>query len=121
MNQLPASLWKRWQESWTTVAEETVRVLGEEQAGRFIDLANAWIEIQGAVFDAYAREEWLSSLVFLTFQGLLKEVWWFNFQFLGGSYPRAEPVRGRDRCSIQEVQPSGTRKGLRSSGAGAAG
>jgi hypothetical protein len=87
MSQLPELLWKQWQEFWTTVAEQTVRALGEEQAARFIDLANGWIEIQGAVFDAYAQEEWLSSLVFLTFQALLKEVWWFNFQFLAGSYP----------------------------------
>jgi hypothetical protein len=69
------------------IAEETCRSLGEEQAMHFINLANDWIDILSAVLDTYSKDELSNSLMYIYFNGLLKEVRWFQLLFFSSNYP----------------------------------
>jgi len=69
------------------IAEETFHSLGEEQAMYFINLANDWIEILGAIRDTCSEDEFLNSLMYICFSGLFKEVRWFQLLFFSGNYP----------------------------------
>jgi hypothetical protein len=69
------------------IAEETFHSLGKERAGYFTNLANDWIDILSAVLDIYSKHDLSNSLVYLYFNGLLKEASWFQLLFLVGNYP----------------------------------
>lgn len=69
------------------IAEETFSSLGEEQAGYFTSLANDWIDILSAILDTYSKDELPDSLMYIYFNGLFKEVYWFQLLFLTGNYP----------------------------------
>src|SRR5258708_569685 len=71
---------------WRTVAEETVRCLGEETAGCFVLLYGDALDILGGILDAYHEEARLHSLVFAEFTGLLKELSWLQAHFLSSNY-----------------------------------
>jgi len=80
---------KLWvEETCSRLAEierQTQESLGEE-GDFFVNVANDWIEINSALIDAYPGELG-HTLVVHTFQGLFKEVWWFQFLFVSGNYP----------------------------------
>jgi len=69
------------------IAEETFHSLGKEQAGYFTSLANDWIDILSAILDTYSKDELSASLMYIYFNGLFKEVYWFQLLFLTGNYP----------------------------------
>jgi hypothetical protein len=71
---------------WRQVADETVRCLGEDTAGLFIELHNDALDVLGAVSDAYPYEERLHSLLFAEFTGLFNELTWLQTHFLCGNY-----------------------------------
>jgi hypothetical protein len=72
---------------WRTVADETTRALGEDEANLFVYLYNDALDLDGAISDAYPEEERLQSLVFAEFTALLKELYWLHAMFLCGNYP----------------------------------
>lgn len=65
--------------------QETLAGLGEEQSNRLLGIANDCMDINGAILDAYPREE-LRNLVYFAFAGVFKEVSWFQLFFLSGHY-----------------------------------
>lgn len=83
----PFKSWKEFYEPRFHMADETMSRLGEEKAGRFVDLANDWIDIEGAILDSYPQDELTQSMTFLRFQGLFKELYWLQLLFLGSNYP----------------------------------
>lgn len=68
------------------VAEQTVEKLGEERTFLFVNLANDFIDLQGAMLDAYPKEELFSSLVYCDFTGVFQQIRWCQLMFLGGNY-----------------------------------
>ncbi len=52
------------------IVEETVEHFGEERAFWGVELANDWIDLRGALSQAYPGEELLTSLVCADFMGL---------------------------------------------------
>jgi hypothetical protein len=69
------------------IAEQTFHSLGKEHAGYFTNLINDWIDILSAILDTYSKDDLSNSLIYLYFNGLLKEVTWFQLFFLVGNYP----------------------------------
>ena len=67
------------------IERQTQESLGED-GDFFVNVANDWIEINSALIDAYPGEQG-HTLVIHTFQGLFKEVCWFQFFFVSGNYP----------------------------------
>jgi hypothetical protein len=73
---------------WNEVADETVRSLGEEQSGLFVELYSDALEIHGAIATTHPEENepGSASLTYFEFLGLWKEVHWFHALFLSGNY-----------------------------------
>jgi hypothetical protein len=82
---LVKELWDRYH-PLLEVAEQTVDKLGEEKTFLFVNLANDWIDLQGAMLDAYPKEELFSSLVYCDFTGVFQQIRWCQLMFLGGNY-----------------------------------
>jgi hypothetical protein len=71
------------------IEEQTFARLGDEIGGRFIFIASDAWRISEAIFETYGLEEvqGMQNLVFVAFQGMLKEVNWFHLFFMAGNYP----------------------------------
>jgi hypothetical protein len=74
-------------EHLTKIAEETFRTLGKEQAAHFTSLATDWIDVLDAICNTHSEDDLLNSLMYIYFNGLFKEVQWFQLLFLAGNYP----------------------------------
>jgi hypothetical protein len=69
------------------VAEQTVERLGEETARRFFVLSSDWVDIQNdALLEAYSPEQLNTSLLYLDFLGLFKELRWLQLLLYFGNY-----------------------------------
>lgn len=66
------------------IEEVTLRELGEEKGGFFVNVSNDWMEVTAAVRAAYPKQY---CLVHHAATGLWKEVAWFHFFFVSGNYP----------------------------------
>jgi hypothetical protein len=80
-----ADLWNHYH-GLVEVAEETIEKLGKEEAWSFVDLANDWLDISGALSDSYRRDDLFNSLVHADFTGLFQLVRWQQLHFLAGNY-----------------------------------
>jgi hypothetical protein len=69
------------------IARETLRSLDEERAACFNSLLNDWLDVLTAIHEVYSEAELRDSLLYLYFNGLFKEMYWFQLLFLGGNYP----------------------------------
>ncbi len=67
------------------IERKTMRSL-RKKGHLFINVANDWIDINGAILDAYAEGE-RESFMLVTFWGLFKEVTWLHLFFVAGNYP----------------------------------
>src|SRR5262245_46828385 len=68
------------------VERETMSRLGEEKGGFFVNIADDWLVISGAITDVYSPAE-QCNLVFHTAWGLFKDVCWLQLLFVAGNYP----------------------------------
>jgi hypothetical protein len=85
---------------WRMVADETIRVLGEDHAGLFVHASNDALDIHGAIALAYPEEELLHSLAFADFLALWNDLHWFQVLFRCGNYPLgvSTAARGAGGC-----------------------
>jgi hypothetical protein len=67
------------------IERKTMKRLGRK-AHLFVHVANDWIDINGAILDAYPKAE-AQSFLLITFWGLFKEVSWLQLFFVAGNYP----------------------------------
>jgi hypothetical protein len=85
---------------WRMVADETIRVLGEDHAGLFVHASNDALGIHGAISLAYPEEELLHSLACAGFLAVWNELHWLQVLFLCGNYPL---VRSRLRFNGENM------------------
>jgi hypothetical protein len=71
---------------WAVIERQTLDCFGDE-AALFINVANDWSDILGAILDSYPEERDRDNLILCSLSGLLKEITWLNFVFLAGNYP----------------------------------
>jgi len=81
------SPWQKFYEPLFELADETTTKLGDNKAGRFVNIANDWMDIQFALMDTVPEDELLHSVTYLHFQGLFKEIYWLQLFLLGCNYP----------------------------------
>jgi hypothetical protein len=71
-----------------SVREETITHYGDEDALHIIDFhANNWIDIVRLISSKYDKEEQMNIVIF-QFHRLFKEIYWLQFLFHYGNYPR---------------------------------
>src|SRR5438876_9844272 len=69
----PLESWQKFYEPLFEIAAETACALGDE-AGRFVEIANDWLDIHGALFDCYPLGALHDSLTYMHFQGAIQGV-----------------------------------------------
>jgi hypothetical protein len=72
---------------WNQIADETIKVIGEEESGCFVNSFSHLIDLRSDIADVYTPDELLDSLTMFEIDGLCKETVHLHCYLLWGHYP----------------------------------